>query len=201
MHAEVFGMQYIEESLYEGGHCYANNIRDAFRCVFNEDQMKYTNKKKSFEEYTLRRFESAWGRSKKQLLPLGLWSCSPTRKLFIRQLVAELRMPSDWPPFGDDVVAVKLDVNCVCPVYVLYMFCICPVYVLYMSCICPVYVLYLSCICPVLYVLYMSCICPVYVLYIMSFLTYIYICVFTDSLLRRVHSLVQGDCTYWSKPI
>jgi hypothetical protein len=194
-------MQYIEESLYEGGHCYANNIRDAFRCVFNEDQMKYTNKKKSFEEYTLRRFESAWGRSKKQLLPLGLWSCSPTRKLFIRQLVAELRMPSDWPPFGDDVVAVKLDVNCVCPVYVLYMFCICPVYVLYMSCICPVYVLYLSCICPVLYVLYMSCICPVYVLYIMSFLTYIYICVFTDSLLRRVHSLVQGDCTYWSKPI
>ena len=148
-------MQYIEESLYEGGHCYANNIRDAFRCVFNEDQMKYTNKKKSFEEYTLRRFESAWGRSKKQLLPLGLWSCSPTRKLFIRQLVAELRMPSDWPPFGDDVVAVKLDVNCVCPVYVLYMSCICPVYVLYMSCICPQAV-YMSCICPV-YVLYMSC--------------------------------------------
>ena len=116
MHADVFGMQYIEESLYEGGHCYANNIKDLFRCVFNENQMAYTSKKKSFEEYTLRRFQSAWGRSKKQLLPLGLWGCSPTRKLFIRQYVAELRMPSDWPPFGDDVVAVKLDVNCWFPV-------------------------------------------------------------------------------------
>ena len=53
MHAEVFGMQYIEESLYEGGHCYANNIRDAFRCVLNEDQMKYTKKKKKLRRVHL----------------------------------------------------------------------------------------------------------------------------------------------------
>ena len=118
MHADVFGMQYIEESLYEGGHCYANNIKDLFRCVFNEGQMAYTRKKLNFEENTLRRFQIGVPTRvhKKQLLPLGVWGCSPTRKLFIRQYVAELRMPSDWPPFGDDVVAVKLDVNCWFPV-------------------------------------------------------------------------------------
>jgi hypothetical protein len=157
--------------------------------------MAYTRKKLNFEENTLRRFQIGVPTRvhKKQLLPLGVWGCSPERKLFIRQLVAELVMPSDWPPFGDDLVGVKdvsvytsdhcsiilfctvridLCMSCLCPVYVLFMSCLCPVYVLFMSCLCPVYVLFMSCLCPVymsclcpVYVLFMSCLCPVYVLF------------------------------------
>jgi hypothetical protein len=170
-------MQYIEESLYEGGHCYSNNLKDLFRIIFNVGQMQYTKTKKTFEEGTLRRFLNVPKQPKKQLLPKGLWGCSPLRKRFIRELLAELRMPSDWPPFGDDLVDAKADVriciimSCICRVYVdVYMSCICLVDVLYMSCICHVYVLYMSYICPIyvthLFDLYMSCICPVYVLYV-----------------------------------
>ena len=113
-------MQYIEESLYEGGHCYANNLKDLFRIIFNVGQMQYTTTKKTFEEGSLRRFLNVAKQPKKQLLPKGLWGCSPLRKRFIRELLSELRMPSDWPPFGDDLVEAKADVR-ICLVYVLYM--------------------------------------------------------------------------------
>jgi hypothetical protein len=142
-------MNILLESLYDGAHCYSNNIKDLFGIVFNSGQMAFTKARQTYEQETLRRFVDVV--EKTRGYPKCPWSCTKTLVNFIDELSALLPMPVGWAGFGTSFVEVKCHVS---TVFVLCLYFVCTLFVpwlhLFVPClyhVCTTFILHLYHIC------------------------------------------------------